>query len=171
MPRNYSAQFENENLNSGDGDQEVFRLYGQGGTTRCQVEIAGLFLSVIDLNAEANEEWLRIRISRGFTTGAGAGAATAQSPVVIDEFDALIGSLRYDYLDGAGSGTSAVHLWSRAFNVRQGMRIWFPRGGGPRMSAGSDNHYLTVRLMAASAATNIHMTATLYLSEYTKGDE
>jgi hypothetical protein len=157
MPRPYTVEFENVTWTNAQGDIDIFSI---DPATDKPVALTGFVIKATSEVAEAQEEWLRIRVIRGHTTvGSGGAAATARPDSPIDT--AFGGSARTNDTTIASAGT-AVNLWSDAFQVRVGMEVfWTPEHY--KWTSGAD--FIVVRLMAA-VTDDVIANGTLELIEY-----
>jgi len=141
MPRVYTVEFENITLANASGDIDILSI---DAATDKPTAIKTIVLKTTSELAEAQEEWLRLRVIRGHTTvGSGGSSATARPLSANDS--AYGGTVRTNDTTIASAGT-AVNLWSDALQVRNGYELWLP----PEdwfWTAGAD--LLVVRLMAA----------------------
>lgn len=141
MSRGYTIEFEAQSVTNANGDYDLFSIQPIANKP---IEIVGLMLATTSEIKEAEEEWLRLRIIRGFTS---ITAGTAVTPTPADEFDTASGATcKSLHATVATTGTS-VNLHSDAFQVRNGYNMWWPDGFGPRCTAGATS--IVVRLMAA----------------------
>lgn len=157
MPRTYTVEFEQQSVPTADGDTDLFSI---DPATDKPTAVMGWILKTTSEIAEAQEEWLRLRLIRGHATvGSGGAAATARPDSSVDT--AYGGSCRVldDVIASAGT---AANLWSDAFQVRAGSEVFFPPEQW-KWFFGAE--FMVLRLMAA-AADVIDMSGTLSMIEY-----
>ena len=141
MPRVYTVEFEAVTLAAASGDIDIFSI---DAATDKPTALKKLKIKTTSELAEAQEEWLRLRVIRGHATvGSGGTAATARPLSANDT--AYSGSVRTNDTTIASAGTP-VNLMSDAMQVRAGYEEEFAPEDW-MWTAGAD--FLVVRLMAA----------------------
>ena len=154
MGRVYTVQFENVAVTAA---QDFFEITPADDKP---VQILGLFLSQNSEIGDAQEEFMRVQIIRGYTTGGSGGMAP--TPIPLDPADAAAGFTAEVNNTTVASAGTAVVLHSETFNERVGMATWWPPECTPRAHQG--NTTLVVRLLAAPA-DSVSMSGTLYVQE------
>jgi hypothetical protein len=154
MGQFYSVQFENVAVTL---DQDFFEITPADDRP---VKIVGLFLSQSSDAGDAEEEFLRLKIIRGHTSGGSGG--TNPTPGQIDPRGAAAGATTDVNHTTEASGGTVVTIWSHAFNIRTGLEMLFP----PDCEPGADQGQTTivVRLMA-SPSDSLTMSGTLFFEE------
>lgn len=159
MPRLYTVEFEAQSVTNANGDYDLFELTPADDKP---IEIYGAVVKVTSELAEAQEEWLRLRIIRGHTTSGSGGAAP--TPVPLSAIDTAAGFTAETGNSTIASAGTAVNLLSDAFNVRAGWELGpLPEGYGFWCSQAATT--IVLRLMAA-VADDVTATGTLFVREY-----
>jgi hypothetical protein len=159
MSRLYTCEFEGQTVAAASGDYELFELTP---ATNKPISIEAVKFVVTSELAEAQEEWLRLRIIRGHTT-AGTGGTGSLVPTPVNHASAAAGFTYATLRTGIASAGTPVVVDSDGFNVRAGYN-WGPVP--EEFAAGtSGTALLVVRLMAA-VADDLTMSGTLYVREY-----
>lgn len=160
MPRLYTAHFENATITAAGGDWDLFELTPADDKP---IEICGLFLSVVSELGEAQEEWIRLQVIRGYTTS-GSTPLTTPTPAPLNPGDAAAGfTVECNNSTVASSGTP-VPLHSEGFNVRAGYQ-WGPVPDGFGWQASQANTLIVVRQVAA-VTDDVSMSGTIYVREF-----
>jgi hypothetical protein len=158
MSRLYTVEFEGISVTTANGDHDLFELIS---ATNKPIQIEAISLTVSSELAEAQEEWLRLRVIRGHTTVGTGGTTTTPRPVRGP--DTAAGFTAATVRTVIASAGSPVMLHSDAMNVRAGYQ-WGPVPEEFGLGA-SGTEYLVVRLMAA-VTDDIVMSGTVYVREY-----
>jgi hypothetical protein len=156
MSRTYTVVFDNVSCSAA---QDFFELTPADDKP---IEIVGLVLSqtgVADIG-DAAEEFLPIKISRGFATSGSGGSAPTPAPVKVNDTAAGF-TAEVNNTTVASTGTEVI-LWADNFNVRSGYCQWWPPHS--EISAAQSNTLLTVRLTRAPADA-ITLSGTLTVRE------
>lgn len=125
------------------------------------IEVVGLFISQATDFGDAQDEMLRWRVIRGFTT-TGTGGTQAATPNPVNRSDGAAG-FTYDSLNTTVATTGTTkNLHSDAFNVRVGLGFWLP--DGCEWSASQADTTMVIRLMAAPV-DSLTMSGTVYVRE------
>jgi len=141
MPRVYTVEFEAVTIAAASGDVDIFHL---DAATDKTIAIKKLKIKTISEVAEAQEEWLRIRVIQGHTT-VGSGGATP-TPRPLSKNDAAAGFTARTNDTAIASAGSPVNLMSDAMQVRAGYEEEFAPEDW-MWTSGAD--FLNVRLQAA----------------------
>lgn len=150
----YAVTFENVAVTA---SQDLFELTPADDKP---VAIHAIYLSQSTEYGDAMEEFLRLKIIRGHTTGGSGG--TAPTPAPLDPADAAAGcAAEVNNTTIASTGT-AVDLHAETFNVRSGW-VYMPTPE-QRPKANQGNTTIVVRLMAAPA-DSVTMSGTLIFEE------
>lgn len=155
--REYTAEFEAQTVAAASGDVDLFEFTCADDKP---IELYGLHIVTTSELAEAQEEWLRLRVIRGHTTS-GSTPGSTPTPVPLNPNAAAAGFTVECLNATIASAGTAVNCHSDAFNVRAGYSFWWPEPG-PMATQAS---LLVVRLMAA-VTDDVTMTATAYLREF-----
>lgn len=157
MPRTYTVEFDNVTATAAGTDQDLFSI---DPATDKPTALKSIVIKNSSEIAEAQEEWLRVRVIRGHTTvGSGGSAATARPDSSIDT--AYGGSCRVNDTTIASTGTP-VNLWSDAFNVRAGYEMfWAPEDWKWFFGA----EFLVVRLMS-TVTDDVQLSGSIQIVEY-----
>ena len=126
------------------------------------IEIIGIELAqtgVADVG-DAQEEFLRLEIIRGFTTSGSGGSAPTPSPIKRSAAAAGFAA-EVNNTTVATTGTGVV-LFETAWNVRAGYLNWFPEGCEPEASQA--NTTMVVRMTAAPNDA-VTVSGTLWVRE------
>jgi hypothetical protein len=156
MPRVYTIEFEGQSVTNANGDYDLFSLQPADDKP---IEITGLVLVTTSEIAEAQEEFLRIRVVRGHTSLTGG---TSTTPVPADPIDTASGATCAVLHTTIASAGTAVFPFSDAFQVRAGYNFMWPDRHGPRCSQAQTS--IVVRLMAA-VTDDVTMSGTLFFQE------
>ena len=157
MPRKYTVEFEGQTWATADGDIDLIEL---DAATDKPIAVTGLVIKTTSELAEAQEEWLRIRVIRGHTTS-GSTPDVSPTPRPLSPNDTAAGFTCEALNSTIASAGTAINLHSDAFQVRNGYEIWLP----PEdwwWTAGAD--LLVVRGMAAPA-DDVSINLTAYVLE------
>lgn len=143
MPRGYTVGIENGTLATASGDYEVFELLAADDKP---IELRSIVIKTTSELQEAQEEWLRIQVIRGYTT-AGTGGSAGVTVGKLSANDSNAGFTAATLRTALGSAGTAVAIWTDAFQVRAGFELFkAPLEGF--WTGGAD--YLSVRLTAAT---------------------
>jgi hypothetical protein len=154
MARVYSVEFENITVS---GSQDFFEI-APGDDHPCVV--LGMNIDQFSDMGDAQEEGLRYRIIRGYSTTGTGGSTVTPNP--LDPSDAAASfTAKTNNTNGAASGTPK-YLHSGAFNIRSGLYLIFPPEMTPVVNQGQGT--LVVRL-SGSPLDNLSMSGTLYVAE------
>lgn len=156
MGRVYTVGFDNVSVSA---IQDLFELTPADDKP---IKLRGLVISQTGVGdiGDAAEEFLPIKISRGFTTSGSGGSAP--TPQALDSAGAAAGfTAEVNNTTVANTGTETVLHYDN-FNVRAGYMIWFPQDCEPKASQA--NTTMTVRLTRAPADA-ITLSGTLYVEE------
>lgn len=156
MARAYTLEFEAQSVTNANGDYDLFSIQPADDKP---IEIVGLVLVTTSEIAEAQEEWLRLRVIRGHATLSGG---TSTTPRPSDEFDTASGATCAVLHTSIATAGTAINLHSDAFQVRQGYNFFWPDRFGPRCTQTATS--IVVRLMAA-VTDDVTMSGTLYFNE------
>jgi len=157
MPRCYTVEFENVSITTANGDHELFEL---DAAAEEPIELIGLEVYTLSELAEAQEEWLRLRIIRGHTT-VGTGGATP-TPQPVDDQQGAASFTAASCRTAIASAGTPINLASFGMNVRAGFERFWPEGCGFKTRGTS---LLVVRLVAA-VADDATMSGTAYVLEH-----
>lgn len=154
MGRMYSVIFENVSVSAA---QDFFELTPADDKP---IVIHAIYLSQSSEVGDAMEEFMRVEIVRGHTTGGSGG--TAPTPTPLDPAGASAGAAaEVNNTTIASAGTTTV-LHAETFNERVGW-VFIPTPEC-RPKASQANTTIVVRLMAAPADA-VSMSGTLYFEE------
>ena len=157
MPREYTVSAEQAAVATASGDYDLLSI---DAATDLPTAIKSLVIKATSELAEAQEEWLRLKVIRGHTTASSGGnAATARPNSPADA--AYSGTCRTIDATIASAGT-AVDIWADAFQVRAGYELFLPPEDWFWTSGAA---LLVVRLMAA-VADDLNLTITAQIVEY-----
>lgn len=156
MPRIYTVSVENVNITNAGGDADLVEL---DAATDKPIELFGIQLFATSEVAEAQEEWLRLKVIHGHTT---TGNGTSATPRPVSPVDTAAGFVAETFGTTIASAGSAVDLMSFAWQVRAGYEIFLPEGAGFWTSGAN---LLVVRLMAAPA-DDVSANMTFWVREY-----
>jgi hypothetical protein len=126
-----------------------------------RVDIVGFSVDITSEIAEAQEEWLQLKIIRGHST-VGSGGATATPRPLDPGGAAASATVRTNDTTPASAGT-AVDLWAGGCNVRVGREVvWIPEmWRGCRQTESS-----IVLRMTSTLADDVTANVTLDFIEY-----
>ena len=158
MPNYYTVEFEAQTIATASGDHDLFEI--QPADDR-PVGIYGMELVVTSELAEAQEEWLRLRIIRGHTT---TGNGTATTPRPLDPNGGTAAFTAETVATTIASAGTGVNLLSTGMNVRIGYSIG-PLPSEAEFRSNLAAGFLSVRLMAA-VTDDVTMSGTLWVVEY-----
>lgn len=156
MPRIYTVEFENQTLNTGDGDVDLFEIIP---ATNQPVELLGLFIGQSSEVGEAEEEQLRFKVIRGHTTSSDGTAAT---PAALNPAHGAAGFTAEVIGATVATAGTPIDLHSDVWPVRVGYQILLPEGFGWGCSAAQSR--IVVRMMSTVADAITGVTATLYVA-------
>jgi hypothetical protein len=156
MPRIYTVSVENVTVTNAGGDADLVEL---DAATDKPIELFGIQLFATSELAEAQEEWLRLKVIRGHTTTGNGTSATARPVSPLDTAASFAAETFGTTIASSGTG---VDLMSFAWQVRAGYEIFLPEGCG-FWTSGAD--LLVVRLMAAPA-DDVSANMTFWVREY-----
>ncbi|SRR6266496_3119431 len=159
--RMYTVEFEAQTIAAASGDYDLFYI---APVDEKPVEIHAFSIDVTSELAEAQEEWLRLRMIRGHATVGSGGTAVAASAIGKSPGD-VDASFTARTCDSAIATTGTLrNLWSGAMNVRSGCReIFTPEQREPLRCSQTEVSVL-IRLMAA-VADDVTMSGTLWVEE------
>jgi hypothetical protein len=127
------------------------------------VRLWGCWITQNNRKQDAQEEFLRIEIIRGFATvGAGGGTFTPVRQDTADAAAALTARINDTTRAVVGTGVTDV-FWAEAFNDRAGW-VWLPIPEMRPWCTSSDTRIVVALLAAPSAAMN--MSGTLIVEEF-----
>jgi hypothetical protein len=150
--------FEGQTVANASGDYDLFEVSPADDRP---VALVALTLVVTSELAEAQEEWLRIAIIRGHSTG-GNGSATTARPV--NPTGAASGFAAETLATTPASAGTGVTLLADGFNVRNGYSFGpLPLNFGFGCSQAQTT--IVVRLMAA-VVDDVTMSGTLWVAEW-----
>lgn len=160
--RLYAATFDNQSLTTANGDYDLFEL--QPGDDH-PIKLHSLEVGFTAAEGDALEDFVRIAVIRGHTTGGSGGSSitNANMPRLDPQLGDpnLAASLEYANSTIASSGTTQT-LWATTFNIRAGLeKIWVPE---LRPVANQGNTSLVVRMLSTLDA-NDSCSATLVFEE------
>jgi hypothetical protein len=157
-PNIYTVEFEGQTIAAASGDVDLFEIAPADDRP---VVILGLTLATTSELAEAQEEWLRLRIIRGHAT-TGNGSATTPRP--LNPNVAAAGFAAETLGTTIASAGTGVNLLSDAMQVRNGYSIGpLPLGFG--FGCTQAQTLIVVRLMAA-VADDVTASGTLWVGEW-----
>lgn len=158
MSRMYSVAFEGVSVTTANADHDLFELLPAANKP---IQIEAISLAVVSELAEAEEEWLRLKVIRGHTTSGSGGTATTPRP--LRGADTAAGFSAETCNTAIATTGTAVDLWADGFNVRAGFQLGpFPE----EMGFGAVNaELLVVRLMTA-VADDVTMSGSVIVREY-----
>lgn len=155
--RVYAVTFENVTVSAA---QDLFEISPADDKP---VELVGLFLSNVGGTADAGdaqEEFLRLNVIRGYTASGSGGSAPTPTP--LGPNDTASGfAAEVNNTTVANTGT-AVNCHTDGFNIRTGYQLWWPPEARP--AASQANTTIVVRLVGAPADA-VAMSGTLYVRE------
>jgi hypothetical protein len=154
MGRMYSVIFENVAVSAA---QDFFEISPADDKP---VIIHAVYLSQSTELGDAAEEFLRVEIIRGHTSGGSGG--TAPTPVALDPAGAAAGFASEVNNTTIASAGTALILHAETFNVRTGW-VYIPTPEC-RPKASQANTTIVVRLMAAPG-DSVTMGGTIYIEE------
>jgi hypothetical protein len=156
VPRVYTVTDENRTYTAADTDVDMLELLA---ATDKPIELIGLRIHVVTEVAEAQEEWLRIKIIRGHTT---SGNGSAASEIPVSPVDTAAGFAAEVYATTLASAGTAVDLDAFGIQVRAGAEFILPEGLSYWTSGSS---LLVVRCMS-TPADNLNYTLVAWVKEY-----
>lgn len=157
MNRMYTVQFENVAIAAA---QDLFEITPASNKP---IAICGLFLSNVGGTADAGdaqEEFLRLQIIRGFTTSGSGGSSATPVPVTPTDGAASF-TAEVNNTTLANTGTT-VHPHSDGWNIRMGYSLWWIPETWIWCTATETR--IVVRLVAAPA-DSVNCSGTLYVCE------
>jgi hypothetical protein len=121
--RFYGVTFDATSITAANTDHDLFWIAPADDNP---VRLWSLSLVVTSEIAEAQEEWLRIVVIRGFTSVGSGGTAVATVPRLSLGDSAATFTARTCDTTVATTGTTQT-VWATGFNVRAGMElVWLP---------------------------------------------
>lgn len=159
MPRMYTVTGNALTITTAGTDTDLIELTAADDKP---IELVGLSIMVTSEVAEAQEEWLNMKIIRGHTTS-GSTPEVTPTPRPCSHIDTAAGfTCEMDNTTIASAGTG-VDLASPAMNVRAGYEVFYPERCGffTDQAAG----LLVVRLMT-TVADDLTMNITAWVNEY-----
>ncbi len=158
MGRFYAVTLDTASITAANTDYDLFSVSPADDKP---VRFWELSIVVTSEIAEAQEEWLRIQVIRGYTSIGSGGNSVATVPQ-LSLADAAAGfTARTADPTVATTGTVQI-LWSSGFNVRAGMeKVWLPETT-PVVTQASTT--MVVRMLTTVADT-LDLSGTLVVEE------
>jgi hypothetical protein len=160
MSRVYAVTFENQTIAAASGDYDLFYI-APADDKPCR--LLAIYLAVISELGDAQEEWLRFELIRGFTVASSGGNAVTASTVgrcsPTDPDPSF--TARTADTAVATTGTGQV-LHADGMNVRAGY-VYIPTPEMVHMVTQAQTS-LVLRMMAA-VADDLTMNGTMYIDE------
>lgn len=154
--RTYTVVMDGVSVTNAGGDADIFELTPADDRP---IRILGWTIDVSSEVGDAAEEILRYAWIRGHTT---SGNGTSVTPRPAQGLDTAAGfTAEYNGATIASAGTG-VTLYSGAFNVRSGERIFLPPEC--RFGASQADTTLVLRLLS-TVADDVTMSATAFVEE------
>ncbi len=121
------------------------------------IEIVGIEIGQTTEFGDAQDETLKLTITRGAAT---TGTGTAATPAPLSPADTAAGVTAKVNMTAESTGGTEVVLWNSAWNVRAGYINWFPEGIRPASINGS-----LLLLKQSLPADSVTLSGTLYVRE------
>jgi hypothetical protein len=162
LGRLYTVTFENQTYTAAGGDFDAFELVPATGKA---IELVGLEIVTTSEVAEAQEEWVRLKVIRflGGTFTSGNGTSTTPRP--LDELDTAASFTAETMGSTVATSTGTQNdMWATGFNERAGYGpvILPPEVRIPVL--GISGNALLVRLMG-TLADDATISGTAWVSE------
>lgn len=160
MGRVYVVEFENASITNANGDYDLFYVAPADDKP---VRILACYLAVISELGDAQEEWLRIRIIRGYTSASSGGNSITNANLGRTNATDADAGFTARTVDTTVATTGTVYtLHSDAFNVRAGW-VYLPTPETVHTITQASTS-VVVRMLS-TVTDDVTMSGSLYVEE------